>query len=248
VTQYNTEKGEDGLFIDYISTFVKMKADASGYLGLVHRPENKERDVETVWQNEGIRLETEAIKCISTKRGMAKLCLNSMWGKLTKRNDRTMTRVITKPNELCGFLATSGVEVMNLAFASDNLAWISSKYGAEEDLTKLLHTNEVIGAYVNVGEESICIAFSTGSRRTRFIVTRNVLHTFNRGRTANDRNWEQIGVHYLRVAPLRNHFEICECWAKELRLHGADRGGLRKTVCNVRGIILIYIASKMVNF
>ena len=50
-----------------------------------------------------------------------------------------------------GFLATPGVEVMNLAFASDDVVCTSWKYGAEEDVPNLRHTNEVIGAYVTAG-------------------------------------------------------------------------------------------------
>ena len=32
VTQYNQETGEGGLFAEYINTFLKLKADASGIL------------------------------------------------------------------------------------------------------------------------------------------------------------------------------------------------------------------------
>jgi len=74
-----------------------------------------------------------------------------MWGKLMERNDRTMTKMVTEPKEQCGFLATTEVEVMNLEFASHDVVWISWKYGAEEDVPSLRHTNEVIGAYIPVG-------------------------------------------------------------------------------------------------
>jgi len=40
-----------------------------------------------------------------------------MCGKLTERNDGTIT---TEPKELYGFLATPGIEVMNLVFANDD--------------------------------------------------------------------------------------------------------------------------------
>jgi len=62
-----------------------------------------------------------------------------------------MTKMITEPKELYGFLATPGVGVMNLAFASDYVVWFTWKYGAEEDVPSLRHTNEVIGAYVTAG-------------------------------------------------------------------------------------------------
>jgi len=59
--------------------------------------------------------------------------------------------MITEPKDLCGFLATPGVEVMNLAFANDDIVCISWKYGAEEEVPSLRHTNEAIGAYVTAG-------------------------------------------------------------------------------------------------
>ena len=107
--------------------------------------------MDTFWKSEGIRLDKEAIRYNATKRCLVKLCLNSMRGKLPERNDRTMTKMITEPKDLCGFLATPGVEVMNLAFANDDIVCISWKYGAEEEVPSLRHTNEAIGAYVTAG-------------------------------------------------------------------------------------------------
>ena len=49
------------------------------------------------------------------------------------------------------FLATPGVEVTNLAFASDDVVWLSWKLSAEENVPYLTHTNEVIRAYVTAG-------------------------------------------------------------------------------------------------
>jgi len=51
----------------------------------------------------------EAIIYNAAKRDLAKLCLKNMWGKLTDSNDRTMTKIITEPKELYGFLEKSGV-------------------------------------------------------------------------------------------------------------------------------------------
>ena len=107
--------------------------------------------MESFWTSEGIRLEKDAIRYNAVKRGLAKHCPNSMWGKLTERNGRTMNKVITEPKELYGFLATPGIEVMNLVFINDDVIWISWKYGADEHVPSLRHTNGVIGAYVTAG-------------------------------------------------------------------------------------------------
>jgi len=53
VTQYNPETGEGVLFVDYINTLMKLKAEASGYPGWVLNPEDDELYVETFWKNEG---------------------------------------------------------------------------------------------------------------------------------------------------------------------------------------------------
>jgi len=74
-----------------------------------------------------------------------------MWGWLTERNYRTLTKIITEPKELYGFLSTPGIEVANLVFASDDVVWLSCKRGAEEDLPRFRYSNEVIGAYVTAG-------------------------------------------------------------------------------------------------
>jgi len=57
VTQYNPETGEGGLFVDYINTFLKLKAEASVYSGWLRSPEDEEQYVESFWTKEGIRLD-----------------------------------------------------------------------------------------------------------------------------------------------------------------------------------------------
>ena len=74
-----------------------------------------------------------------------------MWGNLMERNDRTRTKIITEPHELYRILATPGVEVTNLAFASENVVWLSWKVTAEENAPNLTQTNKVIVAYVTAG-------------------------------------------------------------------------------------------------
>ena len=41
VTQYDRDTGEDRLFVDYINTFLKLKAEASGYPSCVRTPEDE---------------------------------------------------------------------------------------------------------------------------------------------------------------------------------------------------------------
>ena len=100
VTQYDPQTGTGGLFVQYINTFLKLKAEASGYLSPVRSPADEDRYISEFAASEGIQLDKGAIGANPAKRGLAKLCLNSMWGKLTERNDRTRTKMISDPQEL----------------------------------------------------------------------------------------------------------------------------------------------------
>ena len=59
--------------------------------------------------------------------------------------------MISDSHELYRFLATPGIEVVNLMFASDDVVWASWHLIAEEKIPNLRHTNEVIGAYITAG-------------------------------------------------------------------------------------------------
>jgi len=50
---------------------------------------------------------------------------------------------------------------MKLVFTSDEVVWIPWKYGAEEDVPNLRHTNEVIGNYVTKGRKNPYVSLSS---------------------------------------------------------------------------------------
>ena len=56
VTRYDPETREDVLFEGYIDTFLKLKAEASGYPAWVLSPPDEERYKESFSKSEGIRL------------------------------------------------------------------------------------------------------------------------------------------------------------------------------------------------
>jgi hypothetical protein len=85
----------------------------------VQCPEDEDRYISEFHKSEGIQLDKPAIGPNPAKRGLAKLCLNCLWGKLTDRNNRTRTKIITDPQELYRLLATPGIEVAAMVFASD---------------------------------------------------------------------------------------------------------------------------------
>jgi hypothetical protein len=83
LTKYNPETGDGGVFVEYINTFLKLKAEARGYPSWVQTHADEDQYIWQFFKNEGIQLVKEWISYNASKRGQAKLYLNSMWGKLT---------------------------------------------------------------------------------------------------------------------------------------------------------------------
>ena len=85
VTCYDPETGNGGHFVDYINTFLKLKAEASGYPRRVRTEKDEVQYIDQFHQDEGVRLDKNSISYNAAKRGLAKLCVDSMWGKLTEK-------------------------------------------------------------------------------------------------------------------------------------------------------------------
>jgi len=250
VTQYKRETGEGVLFVNYINTFLKIKAETSGYRSWVGSPEDEERFIDSFKNSEGIRLGRESIKFNAAKRGLDKLCLNSMWGKLTERNDRTKTKIITEPRELYTFLATPDIEVTNLVFASDDVVWLSWKHGAEEDVPSLRHANEVMGAYVTAGARIHLYRYLDRlQEKAIYCDTDSVIYIQPKDEPSLIETGDKVGDMTSELRPSESISEFVSGGPKNYAYKIVTEGKEEeKTVCKVRGITLNYSASKLVNF
>ena len=71
----------DELFADYINTFLKIKQEASGYPKGVTTEKQKQQYVDEYFEREGICLDPDKIEYNPGLRALAKLMLNSFWGR-----------------------------------------------------------------------------------------------------------------------------------------------------------------------
>ena len=70
----------DGLFKDYVDTFLKIKQEASGFLPDCDTDEKKAQYIANYAAKEGIQLDSRQIIKNPGLRALAKLMLNSFWG------------------------------------------------------------------------------------------------------------------------------------------------------------------------
>ena len=84
-TQYDPASKSGGLFAGYITLFLKYKQEFSG------RPSDIDRDqyMQDALEKEGIVLDPKSVQTNLALRSLAKLCLNSCWGKFGQGENKT---------------------------------------------------------------------------------------------------------------------------------------------------------------
>ena len=83
----------------YIKTFMKIKQEASGWSAECDTEEKKRNYLQQYEEHEGIRLDYDKVEKNPGLRSLAKLMLNSFWGKFGQRPNQTQVTTCTKPSE-----------------------------------------------------------------------------------------------------------------------------------------------------
>ena len=94
--------------------------------------EEEEICIQYFRDSEGNMLDNADIQKNVAKCGPAKVCLNSIWGKLTESNNRPKYRIITERQELPIPRHTS-IDVTTMLFAGDEMVCVTWKYAEEEE-------------------------------------------------------------------------------------------------------------------
>jgi len=98
---HHFEHSSDKLFAKYIFDFLKIKQEASGLPSeYPNTPEGFVQYVNDYYQQMGIYLDVNKIKYNPGLRFLAKLCLNSLWGKFAQRDNLPTRAIVNKRMEL----------------------------------------------------------------------------------------------------------------------------------------------------
>ena len=83
--QYDADTKQGGLFTPYVNAFLKLKQQASGWPGWCQTETDKGKYISDYYEREGISLDYASVQKNPGLRSLAKLCLNSFWGKFGQR-------------------------------------------------------------------------------------------------------------------------------------------------------------------
>ena len=121
-----------GPFRDYVNTWLKIKQEASGWPAWCTTEEKKNQYVELYHQKEGIRLEYDKIQKNPGLRTLAKMMLNSMWGKFGQRLNKTRLQEFDDPQAFHRFLDTDTLDVRHVSIMNDQMVEVLYQYQKED--------------------------------------------------------------------------------------------------------------------
>ena len=122
---WQLEKSKE-LWKGYVRDFMKIKLESSP-----HNYPSKEAYAAAVKQKERIELDLDKIDPNPGKRAVAKLCLNSLWGKFGQRSNMTKVEQITDPCRFYQILLDDTLSDIHVFFLSETMLQVNYKYKTE---------------------------------------------------------------------------------------------------------------------
>ena len=136
----------EGLFRGYVNTWLKIKQGASGWPSRVDHPIKRLKYIHEYEKHEGIHLEYDKIEYNAGLRTLAKLMLNSMWGKFGQLLNKTQVQAFDDPQTFHRFLDTDTLDVRHVSVINDQLVEVHYQY-QQEDIPVSPNLNSFVASF-----------------------------------------------------------------------------------------------------
>ncbi|XP_071964130.1 uncharacterized protein [Antedon mediterranea] len=242
---YSADSPSSGLFASYINTFLKLKQEASGWPEWCKTPEDKQKYISDYRTVEGIDLNHDDIAYNPGLRSLAKLMLNSFWGKFGQRENLTRIKYTQDPNEVYDILSNPRVVVHDLNFVNDDLAEI--KYEDEEQFVEVNRkVNVVIAAFTTaLARLKLYELLEKLQERVLYYDTDSVIFVSKPG-VWDPPLGDYLGQLTTEVDPKDGKYiESFVSGGPKNYAYKLDTG---KTVCKVKGFTLNFTNAQKINF
>jgi hypothetical protein len=229
----------DDLFKGYIQTFLKIKTECNGYDG-----DNIDDYIQRYYNHCGVHLDKSKVKSNNGMKLLAKILLNSLWGKFGQKDDLPTTEYYTEPNKWFRLLdkhINGNVVIKNETMIDENTLYV--QYVSKETKTSSLNnTNLALAGFVTANARlRLYKELSQLNERVIYCDTDSIIYHYN-PTLYNIKQGDMLGewepetkspiVKVLALAP-KSYGYIC-----------ADG----KSTIKCKGINLHYNNSKQFNF
>ena len=124
-------ESKEGLFADYVNTWLKLKQESAGWPRWCNTQQQKNDYLQQYKEKEGITLENVAKN--PGRKQVAKLMLNSFWGKFGERTNKSKVLQLKQPHELFNILTDGANDVQSLRVCTDDILEVVYKQTPEND-------------------------------------------------------------------------------------------------------------------
>ena len=144
---WHFEETCEGLFENYVNTWLKIKQEASGWPSWVGNDVAKRHQyIQEYYEREGIRLDYHKIEKNPGLRTLAKMMLNSMWGKFGQRLNKTQVMEFTDPEAFHRFLNSDSIDVRQVFVVNDNMVEVHFQH-FDEDIEVSPNLNVFVASF-----------------------------------------------------------------------------------------------------
>ncbi|CAH1115486.1 unnamed protein product [Psylliodes chrysocephalus] len=144
--QYDPNTKTGGLFSEYISNFLKIKQQASGWPVDCKSIVEKEKYITEYFDKEGVSLCADEIEYNPGRRQIGKSVITSFWGKLGQKDNQDKTSIVSDTAEFFDILSKPFIEV-NSVFPVNEKTLLVNWVFKNEAYDVLPTVNVVLAAY-----------------------------------------------------------------------------------------------------
>ncbi|KAJ8909911.1 hypothetical protein NQ315_014918 [Exocentrus adspersus] len=211
--------------------------------------EEKDKYIEEFLEKEDVRLEFNEIVENPGLRSLAKLILNSFWGKLGQRENQPKTKIIRSPEEFFGMLTNPSIYVNAVLPINEDTLVVNWEH-KEETYDPLATVNVVLAAYVTTQARLKLYSYLEKlGDRVLYYDTDSVIYTCREGDEYDVPTGEFLGDMTDELGAGSYITEFVSGGPKNYAYKYFDaKDNEEKVVCKVKGIALNYAASQLVNF
>ncbi|CAH1106576.1 unnamed protein product [Psylliodes chrysocephalus] len=141
------ENNVSGLFTSMMNKFIKIKQESSDWPANCRTQEEKNQYIERFFERENVKMDFLQIIDNPGLRSLAKLMLNSFWGKFGQRQNQSRTSIINTPAEFFGMMSNPSLIINTVLPVNETTIIVNWEY-REEASESLSTVNVVIAAFV----------------------------------------------------------------------------------------------------
>ena len=198
---WHFDKTSDDLFKGYIRRFMKIKLESSKY-------DFKTKEDEASFKakiKDSLDINVEKFEFNAGLRSIAKLCLNSLWGKFGQRSNMSQTKYVTEVSEFYEILLDDKLDNINFQFINDDMVQMTYNFKGElqrqnklisserpfkilQNETKIIKIGHAVLEIFNFKDRNLGDFTSKNDRKTENVVFLEVLQNLKNNRLCDVRN------------------------------------------------------------